>query len=220
MPEIRRRVRNAWGKFTRYKRQVFRCRSRWLSLKLRLLKSEVVEVLLYGCNAWTLSQEAWTLLQKAHRSMLHIITGHRASAHDGRRRQSYHNLLLQTECEPIETTVRTRRLLLLGELVRQNDARIPKRMLFAELDHGKRSVGKPRPDWVSDVKGDMSKFDIDSKSWLETAKDGPKWRNLVEKQASHCTKKWHAEEEKKHRARRTKEAQATATADPDPVSNN
>jgi hypothetical protein len=100
-----------------YSKPVFDCRSRWLPLKVRPLKSEVIEVLLYGCATWTLPMEAWKELVKIHRDLLHRITGHRKSTHDKRCLQSYRELLLQSKCEPIETTIRTRRLMYLGDLI-------------------------------------------------------------------------------------------------------
>jgi hypothetical protein len=210
MPEILRRISRAWGKMRQYSKPVFDCRSRWLPLKVRLLKSEVIEVLLYGCATWTLPMEAWKKLVKIHRDLLHRITGHRKSTHDKRCLQSYRELLLQTKCEPIETTIRTRRLMYLGDLVRLEDDRIPKQMLFAELDHGKRSRGRPVADWVSDAKQDLKEFDIELSSWFEIAKDESEWRRLVTKKALDFTAKWHTIEEEKQRKRHDKDAAAAA----------
>ena len=41
----------------------------------------------------------------------------------------------RTECESIETTVRTRRLLWVGALLRMGDNRLPKRVMSGELDN-------------------------------------------------------------------------------------
>ena len=46
---------------------------------------------------------------------------------------SYKDALQRTECESIETTVRTRRLLLAGTLLRMGDHRLPKRVMLGEL---------------------------------------------------------------------------------------
>jgi hypothetical protein len=144
--------------------------------------------------------------------LLHRLTRFRKSVHDNRHLQSYREVLLQTECEPIETTIRTRRLQLLGELVRQGDDRTPKQMLFAELDHGGRTRGRPVDDWVSVVKGDLKEFNIEPSTWFETAKDGPEWNKLVAKQALYFTATWHTEEEKKQTERHNKDAAAAVAA--------
>ena len=216
-PEIRRRIGRAWGKMRQYSKPVFDCRSVWLSLKVSLMKSEVLEVLLYGCATWTLPAEPWKLLVKTHRTILHRLTGFRKSTRDNRRLQSYRQVLLQTECDPIETTIRTRRLMQLGELVRQEDDRIPKQMLFAELDRGRRSRGGQTADWVSDLKQDLVLFDIDLKTWFKLAEDGPKWRSLVAKQALHFTAEWHKKEEKAQCERHQLEDQKAAAESQTPT---
>jgi hypothetical protein len=212
IPEIQRRIGRAMGKMRQYSKPVFDCRSMWLSLKVRLLKSEVIEILLYGCATWTLSGEAWSKLRKTHRMLLHRITGFRKSTHDKRRLQSYRDVLLQTDCEPIETTIRKRRLAYVGELVRLEDGRIPKMMLFAELDHGKRSRGGQPANWVSDIKQDLNEFDIDLESWFEMAKDESKWGELVAEKALLYTVKWHSKQEEEQRERHAKDAATAAAA--------
>ena len=48
---------------------------------------------------------------------------------------SYKDALQRTECESIETTVRTRRLLWAGVLLRMDDDRLPKRVMSEELEN-------------------------------------------------------------------------------------
>ena len=55
---------------------------------------------------------------------------------------SYKDALHRTQCESIETTVRTRRLLWAGALLRMGDHRLPKRVMSGELENaGKRGPG-------------------------------------------------------------------------------
>ena len=54
----------------------------------------------------------------------------------------YKNALQRTECESIETTVRTRRLLWYGALLGMGDHRLPNRVVSGELESaGKRGPG-------------------------------------------------------------------------------
>ena len=56
---------------------------------------------------------------------------------------SYKDALQRTQCESIETTVRTRRLLWAGTLLRMSDHRLPKRVMLGELENaGKRGPGR------------------------------------------------------------------------------
>ena len=49
MPEIKRRVRLAWACYSRFKRELYDIEAALSTLKLRMLKAEVMETLLYEC---------------------------------------------------------------------------------------------------------------------------------------------------------------------------
>ena len=52
--EIDRRIRAGWMGFKRYKRELYDLpKASLLPLKARMVRSEVVEALLYGCVTWT-----------------------------------------------------------------------------------------------------------------------------------------------------------------------
>ena len=56
---------------------------------------------------------------------------------------SYKDAIQRTECESIETTVRTRRLLWPGALLHKRGRRLPKRVLSGELENaGQRGPGR------------------------------------------------------------------------------
>ena len=80
------------------------------ALKLRMLKTEVMETQLYGCVTWTLGKEHFAELRTAHRRFPLRIS-------DFQRRQrtdhlmSYAKALKKAQCESVETTIRERRLL-------------------------------------------------------------------------------------------------------------
>ena len=92
MPEIQRRVRLAWVCYKRFKRELYDIEAAPLTLKLRLLKAEVIETLLYRCVTWTLGKEQFAELRTAHhRFLLRIIgfqwrqrTDHLTSVRQGR----------------------------------------------------------------------------------------------------------------------------------------
>ena len=70
MPEIKRRVRLAWACYSRFKRELYDMDAASFALKLRKLKAEVMETLLYGCVTWTLGNEHFVELQTAYHSCL------------------------------------------------------------------------------------------------------------------------------------------------------
>ena len=65
MPEIKRRVRLAWACYSRFKRELYDMEAAPFALKLRMLKAEVMETLLYGCVTATLGKEHFAELRTA-----------------------------------------------------------------------------------------------------------------------------------------------------------
>ena len=140
--EIDWRIRAGWMGFMRYTRELYdRLKVSLLPLKARMVRSEVVEALLYGCATWTPLKGHYTPLRTTHHRMFLRILGAWCKS-PNKRTLSYKDALQRIECENIETTVRTRRLLWSGALLRMGDNRLPKRVMSGELeDAGKRGPG-------------------------------------------------------------------------------
>ena len=109
--KIERRIRAGWMDLKRYKRELYyRPKASLLPLKARMVRSEVVEALLYRCTTWTPLKGHYAKLRTAHQRMLLRILGAWCKS-SNKRTLSYKDALQRTECESIETTVRTKRLL-------------------------------------------------------------------------------------------------------------
>ena len=73
----------------------------------------------------------------------------------------YKDALQRTQCESIEATVRTRRLLWAGALLRRGDHRLPKRVMSGELEKaGKRGPGGEEKEWTDCVADDLRLFGV------------------------------------------------------------
>ena len=143
--EIDWRIRTGWMGFKRYKRELYnRPKASLLPLKARMVRSEVVEALLYGCAPWTPLKGHNAKLRTTHDRMLLRILGAWCKS-PNKRILLYKDALQRTECEDIETTVRTRRFLWAGALLHKGDHRLPKRVMSGELENaGKRGPGGKR----------------------------------------------------------------------------
>ena len=65
--EIDRQIRAGWRSFKRYKRELYdRPKASLLPLKARMVRSEVVEALLYRCATWTPLKGHYTKLSATH----------------------------------------------------------------------------------------------------------------------------------------------------------
>ena len=133
--EIARRTSACWARIRRYSRELYGQPKVTLSLKTRMVKAEAIEALLYGFSiTWTLRQEHYAKLRTVrHRVLLRIIGAQRKRP-DHHRMTSYNRALEITGCESIETTLRTRRLLWAGTLLRMSGGRLPKRIMFGNLE--------------------------------------------------------------------------------------
>ena len=108
--EIDRRIRAGWMGSKRYKRELYdRPKASLLPLKARMVRSEVVEALLYGCTTWTPLKGHYAKLRTTHHRMFLRALGSWCKS-PNMRILSYEEALQRTECENIEITVRTRRL--------------------------------------------------------------------------------------------------------------
>ena len=132
--EITRRTRACWMRIRRYSRELYGQPKVALSLKTRMVKAEATEALLYGCSTWTLRQEHYAKLRTVHHRVLLRIIGAQRKRPD-HRMTSYNRALEITRCESSETTLRTRRLFLwAGTLLRMSGGRLPKRIMFGNLE--------------------------------------------------------------------------------------
>ena len=74
--EIDPRIRAGWMGFKRYKRELYDLpKASLLPLKARMVRSEVVEALLYGCVTWTPLKCHYAKLRTTHHRMLLRILG-------------------------------------------------------------------------------------------------------------------------------------------------
>ena len=158
--EIARRIRACWIRIKRYLHELYDQPKVALSLKIRMVKAEAIEALLYGCSAWTLRRELYAKLHTVHhRALLRIIGAQRKRP--DHRITSYNSALEITRCKSIETTLRTRRLLWAGTLIRMSGEQLPKRIVFGNLEGAvRRGRGGKEKDWTDCVQSDIRAFGI------------------------------------------------------------
>ena len=156
--EITRRLQRAWACFQRYKMEIYDRPSVRLRLKLRLLKADVIETLLYDCMTWSPNKSDYDRLRRVHHSMLLRCLGWRKRKRDDHT-LSYADALAKTAFESIEAMiVRKRRILFAGFVARMGEERLPLRVMLGELVGGESYSVGPDKDWMAHLKDDMSVF--------------------------------------------------------------
>ena len=176
--EIARRTRACWMRIRRYLRELYDHPKVALSLKTQILKAEAIKALLYGCSTWTLRQEHYVKLRKVnHRVFLRIIGAQRKRP--DHRMTSYNRALEITRCKNIETTLRTRRLLWAGTLIRMSGGRLLKRIVFGNLEGGvRRGWDGKENKWIDCVQSDIRAFGITGE-WKAMALKAEVWDEAV-----------------------------------------
>ena len=202
--EIARRTRAYWMRIRRSSRKLYGQPKVALSLKTRMVKAEAIEALLYGYSTWTLRQEHYAKLRTIrHRVLLRIIGAqHKRPEH---RMTSYNLALDITRCESIETTLRTRRLFLwAGTLLRMSGGRLPKRIMFGNLEGAvRRGRGGKEKEWTDCVQSDIRAFGITG-DWKTLALKAEVWVEAVTEGGRRFMAAWREEEEDAARHRQEK----------------
>ena len=78
------------------------------------------------------------------------------------------------------TLLKQRRLRWLGHVVRMDDGRIPKDLLYGELAQGKRPTDRPQLRYKDVCKRDMKALGIDINGWETLASSRSAWRQAVQ----------------------------------------
>ena len=68
--EVNGRIPNAWYSFRKYTLELYDRPSALLKLKIRVLRAEVLETMLYGCFAWSPRACHYNTLRRTHHSFL------------------------------------------------------------------------------------------------------------------------------------------------------
>ena len=68
--EVDRRIRNAWCSFRKYILELYDRPSAPLELKVRMLRAEVLETMLYDCVTWSPRACPYDTLRRAHHRFL------------------------------------------------------------------------------------------------------------------------------------------------------
>ena len=90
-----------------------------------------------------------------------------------------------------------------GHVTRMSDERLPKKILYGELQVGKRSHGGQNKQYKDTLKASLKDFIIPTESWEQIAQDRTKWRGLIRRGAG----EYEAKKKKKKKKKKISEAE-------------
>ncbi|KAJ4443710.1 hypothetical protein ANN_05385 [Periplaneta americana] len=146
------------------------------NLKVRIYKTVILPVLLYGCETWTLTLREEHRLRVFENKVLRKIFGAKRDEVTGEWRKLHNTELHALYSSPdIIRNLKSRRLRWAGHVARMGESRNAYRVLVGRPE-GKRPLGRPRRRWEDNIKMDLREVGYDDRDWLNLAQDRDRWR--------------------------------------------
>ena len=205
--EISRRLAKASASFGSLREKVWERRGITTATKLQVYKAVALPSLLYGCKTWTVyarhAKKLNTFHMRCLRSILHIKQEDRIPNTE---------VLKRANAESIFTLLKRAQLRWAGHVHRMEDTRIPKKLLYGELDDGSRKRGRPKLRYKDTLKASLKDCHINPDTWEQTASNRAAWRHQVWKGASKFESDHIAKKKQQRRKRKEKEAKNAHSA--------
>jgi hypothetical protein len=155
--------------------------SRLLSkyVKVRIHKTIILSVVLYGRETWSLTvREEHKLRVFENRVLRRIFEPKRDRMTGGWRKlhnEELHNLY---STPSIFSIIKSRRMSWAGHMARMGEKRKMYRLLVGKPG-GKRPIGRPRRRWMDNIMMDLLEIGLNAVDWIGLAPDRYKCRALV-----------------------------------------
>ncbi|KAJ4433414.1 hypothetical protein ANN_15673 [Periplaneta americana] len=149
------------------------------NLKVRIYKTVIFPVVLYGCETWTLTLREEHRLRVFENKVLRKIFGAKRDEVTGEWRK-LHNAELHTlySSPDIIRNIKSRRLRWVGHVARMGESRNACRVLVGRPEE-KRPLGRPRRRWEDNIKMDLREVGYEDRNWINLAQDRDRWRAYV-----------------------------------------
>ncbi|KAJ4445627.1 hypothetical protein ANN_12309 [Periplaneta americana] len=149
------------------------------NLKVRIYKTIILPVVLYGCETWTLTLREEHRLRVFENKVLRKIFGAKRDEVTGEWRKLHNTELHELYSSPdIIRNIKSRRLRWAGHVARMGESRNAYRVLVGRPE-GKRPLGRPRRRWEDNIKMDLREVGCDDRDWINLAEDRDRWRAYV-----------------------------------------
>ena len=155
--------------------------SRLLSknLKIKIYRTIVLPVVLYGCETWSLTLREERKLRVFENMVLRRIFGPRREEVTGESRRLHNEELNDLYSSPnIVRAIKLRRMRWAGHVACMGEERRVYRFLVGKPE-GKRPLGRPRHRWVDNIRMDLQEVGCGYMDWIGLAQDRDRWRTLV-----------------------------------------
>ena len=171
--EIDARIGKASSSFGRLYSRVWNSHNLRAKVKIDVYSVVVLSTLLYASETWTIYSRHMKKREAFHQRCLRRIMKISWESHT-----TNLEVLQLAGMTSIETEIRKKHLKWAGHVTRMSDNRLPKQLLYGELQEGARPKGRPSPRkrFKDELFVSLKKFSIDD---LKRCTDHTPWRSLV-----------------------------------------
>ena len=170
--EVNARISKASAAFGRLRGSIWDRNRIRFDTKLKVYRSVVLPTLLYACETWTVYQRHAKRLNHFHTCCLRKLP-----------KINWQDKIPDTEVlkragmQSVHTLLKLAQLRWTGHVTRMPNERLPNKILYGELQVGKRSHGGQKKRYKDTLKASLKDFNIPTESWEQIAQDRTKWRS-------------------------------------------
>jgi hypothetical protein len=148
-------------------------------VKVRIYKTIILPVVLYGCETWSLTVREEHELWVFENRVLRRIFGPKRNGVTRGRRKLHKEELHNSYSSPSKIRIiKSRRMRWAGHVARMGEKRNVYSLLVGKPE-GKRPLGRPRCRWIDNIKMDILEIGVSVVDWIGVAQDKYRWRALV-----------------------------------------
>jgi hypothetical protein len=155
--------------------------SRLLSrnVKVKIYKTIILPVILYGCETWSLMLREEHRLRVFEKTVLRRIFGPKRDEVTGEWRKLHSEELHNLYSSPvIIRQVKSRRMRWARHVARMREERKVYKVLVGKPEV-KRPLGRPRRRWENGIRMDLREIGLGGVDWIQLAQDRDRWRAVV-----------------------------------------
>jgi len=146
--------------------------SRLLSknLKIKIYRTIILPVVLYGCGTWSLALREGSWLRVFENMVLGRIIGPRRDEVTGERRRLHNEELNDLYSSNVVRVIKSRRMRWAGNVARMGEVRGVYRVLVGKPE-GRRPLWRPRLRWVDNIRMDLEEVGCEYMDLIGLAQD-------------------------------------------------
>jgi hypothetical protein len=148
-------------------------------VKIKIYKTIILPVVLYGCETWSLTlREEHRLRVFENRVLKRIFGTKRVEVPGGWRKLHDEELHSLYSLPSIIRVIKARRMRWAGHMARMVEVRGAYNILVGRPE-GRRPLGRPRHRWEDNIKMDLREIWFGDVDWIHLAQDRDRWWALV-----------------------------------------